>query len=362
MSMMSTPPPTKKATTIASPSANTQPCLKRHDASIQKKWRTLFLFIAIAIVGNLHILLRCVNPSLDYAGGTIISDSPAEIISSSLASSTGRGNNGKGSLPTVACFFMVDQKSVEKAMAVRYSNWGKRCTNFVIISNGSNKEEHIDDNTILVDIHYVMQLEFKARNITAITNRTRYINFPSPENETKQYLTLKSFYSWMYMTRKFGTTSIDYIMKVDPDTYMLMDNYLNYLNEYYNPNHQVYVGRVFKTNGNHRDAFVTGLSATLSHTTAKLLLDKSAIQKHEDRPYNECSAETFLHGGEADDHALSVCLSSMGIYPAYTRDDMGRERFLHFNPSEHVFDARNEPGWYKMFSFTPHLPRSGCCS
>ena len=152
---MSTPPPTKKATTIASPSANTQPCLKRHDASIQKKWRTLFLFIAIAIVGNLHIFLRCVNPSLDYAGGTIISDSPAEIISSSLASSTGRGNNGKGSLPTVACFFMVDQKSVEKAMAVRYSNWGKRCTNFVIISNGSNKEEHIDDNTTLVDIHII---------------------------------------------------------------------------------------------------------------------------------------------------------------------------------------------------------------
>ena len=126
-----------------------------------------------------------------------------------------------------------------------------------------------------------MQLEFKARNITAITNRTQYINFPSPENETKQYLTLKSFYSWMYMTRKFGTTtSMDYIMKVDPDTYMLMDNYLNYLNEYYNPNQQVYVGRVFKTNGNHRDAFVTGLSAMLSHThtTAKLLLGKSTIQ------------------------------------------------------------------------------------
>ena len=353
-------PNTKRATNVASPSPAKQPCLKRDDVSIQKKWRTLFLFIAIAIVGNLHILLRCVNPSLDYAGGTIISDSPAEIVSSSL----NHGNkdiDGKRSLPTVACFFMVDQKSVEKAMAVRYSNWGKRCTNFTIISNGSNNEEQIDDNTILVDIHYVMQLEFKARNITAITNRTRYINFPSPEDETKQYLTLKSFYSWMYMTRKFGTT-IDYIMKVDPDTYMLMDNYFNYLNEYYNPNQQVYVGRVFKTNGNHRDSFVTGLSVTLSHTTAKLLLDKSTIQKHEAKPYNECSAETFLHGGEADDHALAVCLSSMGIYPAYTRDSMGRERFLHFNPSEHVFDAMNEPEWYKMFSFTPHLPRSGCCS
>ena len=75
-----------------------------------------------------------------------------------------------------------------------------------------------------------MQLEFKARNITAITNRTGYINFPSPKDETEQYLTLKSFYSWMYMTRKFGAT-IDYTMKVDPDTYMLMENYLNYPNE-----------------------------------------------------------------------------------------------------------------------------------
>ena len=36
---------------------------------------------------------------------------------------------------------------------------------------------------------------------------------------------------------------------------------------------------------------------------------------------------------------------------------LGRERSLHFNPSEHVFDSSNEP-----FSFTPHVPWSGCCS
>ena len=94
-----------------------------------------------------------------------------------------------------------------------------------------------------------MQYEFQARNIikAAINKRTRYINFPRGNDETKRDLSLKSFYSWCYMARKFGDggligsnndddsvssssihkqqqqqhQKIDYIMKVDPDTYMI---------------------------------------------------------------------------------------------------------------------------------------------
>ena len=64
-----------------------------------------------------------------------------------------------------------------------------------------------------------------------------------------------------------------------------------------------------------------------THTTAKLLLGKSTIQKHEDSdPTMECSADVSWTG-------------------------------TIFNPSEHVFDSSNEP-----YSFTPHVPWSGCCS
>ena len=229
-----------------------------------------------------------------------------------------------------------------------------------------------------------MQYEFQARNITkaAINKRTRYINFPRGNDETKRDLSLKSFYSWCYMARKFGDGSIvsndddsvssssirqqqqqqqqqqkiDYIMKVDPDTYMIMNNYLQYLASHYHPSQHVYIGRVFKINGNHNEPFVTGLSVTLSITTAQLaFVDKSRMKENEDLEHYECTAEAFMKGNAADDYILSRCLSSLGIYPAYTRDTFGRERFLHFNPSDHVYHTNEEPEWYKNYSFTPHI-------
>ena len=81
----------------------------------------------------------------------------------------------------------------------------------------------------------------------------------------------------------------------------------------YKPTQQVYIGRVLKTQGNHHDPFVTGLSVTISSTTAQLLLSKSRIMKNTNLPHHECAAESFMHGGTADDYTLSVCLSSLGI-------------------------------------------------
>ena len=227
------------------------------------------------------------------------------------------------------------------------------------------EEQQVGNNTILVDIHYVIESELQTRKIVNNNTNTsdeilRYTTFPKPKNETKQYLSIKSFYSWLYMARMYAN-QVDYIMKADPDTYMLMDNYFHFLSHNYKPTQHVYVGRVFKTNGNYHDPFVTGLSATISQTTAKLLLSKSTIHKNESsNPV--CSAEEFVNGGEADDYTLAQCLSSMGIYPSYTRDDLGRERFLHFNPDDHVFGSNHQPEWYSRYSFTPHTPRSMCCS
>jgi hypothetical protein len=150
-------------------------------------------------------------------------------------------------------------------------------------------------------------------------------------------------------------------MKADPDTYMLMDNYLRYLAEYHTPHHPVYIGRVFKTEGNMNDPFVTGLSTTLSKATLRLLLATSTIRS-DHRDHHECSAERFRHGREADDHTLAQCLRSMGVYPAYTRDELGRELFLHFSPTQHYRGGDDEPRWHANFSFTPYGHDMGCCS
>lgn len=125
-----------------------------------------------------------------------------------------------------------------------------------------------------MDINYIIQQELQIRGtepkaLDEILGN--YTIFPAPSEEGKPQLALKSFYSWMYMIRQYGD-HVDYIMKADPDTYMLMDNYLRYLSEYYSPDNHAYIGRVFKSNGNSREPFVTGLSTTLSKTTAELLL------------------------------------------------------------------------------------------
>jgi glycoprotein-N-acetylgalactosamine 3-beta-galactosyltransferase len=266
---------------------------------------------------------------------------------------------------------MVNTNTLSDAVAVRYSKWGKRCAFFVIVSNGvSGGEQLLDDNTVLVDIHHAIEMELQTRardvdanerfdDVSAVANYSTYTTFPLPQNEIKEYLSLKSFYSWMYMARKFSDR-VDYIMKADPDTFMLMDNYLQYLYEYYSPEQQVYMGRVFKTGGNFNDPFITGLSVTLSRATAKLLLSRSTIQGVKP-DYHECSAERFRRNGGADDHVLAHCLRSVGVYPAFTRDEYGRERFLHFSPAQH-FGTDQEPRWHKKFSFTPYSRRKGCCS
>ncbi|KAL3827699.1 hypothetical protein ACHAXA_000572 [Cyclostephanos tholiformis] len=281
-------------------------------------------------------------------------------------------NQVRDKLPSVACFFMIRKTSLTEATSVRYSNWGKRCTYFVIFSNGvAGGEQLLDGNTALVDIHHAIEDEFRERagnaeaelkfaSVLEAAEYSTYTTFPTDQNEIKDYLALKSFYSWMYMARKYSDR-VDYVMKADPDTYMLMDNYLDYLSEYYSPMHPVYIGRVFKTDGNINDPFVTGLSTTLSKATLKLLLSRSTIRSdHDGNP--ECSAQRFRLGREADDHALAQCLRSMGVYPAYTRDEFGREMFLHFSPSQHYNGGDKEPKWHLNFSFTPYSHKKGCCS
>jgi hypothetical protein len=330
--------------------------------------------------------------------------------------------------PRVLCFFMVSRN-----LAVRYGIWGKRCAMFAITTNGLDEGEggggpqYLDNNTtILLDVQYIIREELLIRNwhnsIHATEGRhAGFITFPSPSQETKNHLSLKSFYAWIYLSRHYSNNyttadgpNIDYIMKVDPDTYMIMDNYLSYLHEYYTPQQHAYIGRVFKSEGNVNDPFVSGLSVTLSTATTSLLLSQSSIlqyvnidnnnnnnnnedetisttaattsggaankQEHQQQSY-ECSAERFVFGGAADDHTLSRCLMSLGIYPSYTRDDSGRhERFMHYSPTDHYptipsvstsnvlikYDANDkkheEPEWYAKFSWTPYSSKQGCCS
>jgi len=409
-------------------------------------WFILLLLGILAVIVNLRLVSVCSNNATNSNAATEDKNNLPMLqlppSSSSLRRTSRAAANRHDTstaltqpaqqpqYPRVLCFFMVSRNSLVDAMAVRYGIWGKRCAMFAIITNGLDEGEgggepqYLDNNTtILLDIQYIIREELQIRNwhnsIHATEGRhAGYITFPSPSQETKNHLSLKSFYTWIYLSRHYSNyttadgSNIDYIMKVDPDTYMIMDNYLSYLHDYYTPQQHAYIGRVFKTEGNVNDPFVSGLSVTLSTATTSLLLSQSSIlqyvnvddnnnedetisttaaattsggaankQKRQQQSY-ECSAERFVFGGAADDHTLSRCLMSLGIYPSYTRDDSGRhERFMHYSPTDHYpsipsvstsnvlikYDANNnekheEPEWYAKFSWTPYSSKRGCCS
>lgn len=119
----------------------------RRNASVQKKWRAFLLLVVAGVVSVLFV-----SCSVKEFNDAFRSDDGPLLPSHST---TRRGGNNKNvtiieKLPSVACFFMVDQKSVENAVAVRYSNWAKRCSHFVIFSNGvapHGGEAALDDNT-----------------------------------------------------------------------------------------------------------------------------------------------------------------------------------------------------------------------
>ena len=275
--------------------------------------------------------------------------------------------------PSVACFLMTSAKDFDYAVAVRYSIWGTRCAKFAIVTNndldplGNANNPHqqpwlrMDEDTYILDISTIIQQELSRLNypvVDGITSRAggdkehplNYITFPAPDRETKDTLALKVFYSWLAMANIFlKDSNIDYVMKVDHDTYMLMDNHLNYLQENFLPNQHAYIGRVFKADNDHHRPFVSGLSVTLSRATLQLFYQQASI----DGTANKCSAKEFGVWYRAlEDFAMSECLQSLGVYPSHTRDEQGYERFFHFDPEMHRSSPIEAfPEWYRKFSF-----------
>lgn len=94
---------------------------------------------------------------------------------------------------------------------------------------------------------------------------SHYITFPTPDQETKHTLALKSFYSWLAVADLFrNDDSIDCVTKVDHDGYLIMTNSQRYLQRHFHPCSHAYIGRVFHAGWDHRRPFVTGLTLTCS--------------------------------------------------------------------------------------------------
>jgi len=189
-------------------------------------------------------------------------DRAADYVPQYQITTTGnRTTTAVALLPRVACFLMVAQNDYELALSVRYSVWGRQCAKFVIVTNNNNNNSGdaaddgdatataattlkiMDDGTtIILDISTIIQQQLKRSNWKSSSKQKKnydllteeekkYVQFPTSREETKNTLALKAFYSWLAVADLFvhDDDNIDYVMKTDQDAYMLMDNYLAYL-------------------------------------------------------------------------------------------------------------------------------------
>lgn len=234
-------------------------------------------------------------------------------------SALANGNNPTSfDLPTVACWVLSSDSEEDRSRKRSIEQgWGKIC----------------------------QQLEFIDRFTVGIT---------ADWEEGYEHISSKSFRAWQAIYNKYVLRSDappDFILKTDTDTYILGKNLLRYLRRF-DPALPHYVGKqMINQNG---VPFVAGTAIILSQAALSKFYEASSEQ------VDHCMKADFDAFGPAEDLALSTCLKHLGIFPQYTRDEDGRERFMVFNP-ESLHSDQELPGWYKTFSFNTFVG-PGCCS
>lgn len=222
----------------------------------------------------------------------------------------------------MACFVLRSTSAADKVRSETVKTlWGSECDYL----------EFIDSNTKYIQVDWV---------------------------EGRSTLAHKSFRGWMYMYEKYGpesdlTLPVDFFLKADLDTYIIGTNFRPYLAKF-KAQEPHYIGRQFRYKSSYD--FVAG---------AAIILSRASLQRFKVASTNELSSCGRQSYGPAqyEDVALGRCLRELGILPHNTRDGLGRERFMVFDPDDvyNVTFGRLHDGWYPSHSYTPHFDRR-CCS
>ena len=110
------------------------------------------------------------------------------------------------------------------------------------------------------------------------------------------------------------TTMVDFVLKVDVDTYIIWENALTFLRRFDSALPH-YIGRELV---DPRDgAFVAGAAIILSKQALRSLYEAT-------RTGSIACSRKYWRYKQAEDVALAHCLKEVGIYPQNTRDASGR--------------------------------------
>ena len=129
---------------------------------------------------------------------------------------------------------------------------------------------------------------------------------------------------------------IDWVMKADDDTYVVLEN-LRYLLSSYNKSEPIWFGCEFKVIV--KDGYMSG--------GAGYVLSKESLKRFATESLTDPSKCKQQANG-MEDVEMGNCLKAVGVRNEDSRDNLGRFRFLPFTPGTHIGHRKwNSQGfWY----------------
>ncbi|CAH1786604.1 unnamed protein product, partial [Owenia fusiformis] len=167
--------------------------------------------------------------------------------------------------------------------------------------------------------------------------------------EGRSHISMKAKASWTYIYHNY-INKADYFVKVDPDSFLIVENLKMYLSRY-NPDEPSFYGHVLNLRGNPFMKYMSGGSG--------LILSRESVRRLVTigfKNFTKCMPD-----GEGEDWKTAHCLRIAGCIPVTSLDEKGRERFLAYHPKRYLFG--NFPRTYlKADDNKAEIKGMDCCS
>jgi glycoprotein-N-acetylgalactosamine 3-beta-galactosyltransferase len=199
----------------------------------------------------------------------------------------------------ILCWIMTGPQNLDKKAIHVKKTWAKRCNTLVFISSTTNTSFP----TIGLDV---------------------------PEG--REHLTGKTMQAFRYVYEHHKDDA-DWFMKVDDDTYVILEN-LRYFLRDYKSSDPIYFGHHFKTIV--KQGYYSG--------GAGYVLSKEALTRFANKGRN---SKICRQDGGMEDVEIGICMENLGVKTVNSSDALGRSRFHCFNPETHLFGEY--PDWYYQY-------------
>ncbi|KAK0174876.1 hypothetical protein PV327_010594 [Microctonus hyperodae] len=217
----------------------------------------------------------------------------------------------------VLCWVMTGPKNHQtKARHVK-ATWGKRCN--VLLFMSSSEDSSLPTVVLAVE-------------------------------EGRDHLWAKTKEAFKYAYEKYKD-QIDWFMKADDDTYVIVEN-LRYMLSSYDPSTPLYFGCRFKPFV--KQGYMSGGAGyVLSNEALRRFVENALPDKEKCRSDN----------GGAEDVEMGKCLEHVGVKAMDSRDPYGRGRFFPFVPEHHLIPNHVDKNfWYWKYIYYETKDGLNCCS